>query len=391
MSFSKKLRFAIDQFVPKGYLELEQYDIILRSRITASFLLLSALMSFYVGFIASTFDSADIYQTNPTGLYVLGFAYLFTTLLFRITGAFCIVANMYAAISYIAMYFSSFSFGASTANPLLLFLLMVPMITFIISGKSTALFWTLLNIVSFIFIAHFQTTSISSNLTPDMLQLLHTATWVSLSVGFFFVLFFYDLVNAKLRDVISQERNHFEFEAGHDKLTGLLNRGSFQQRLAQCVSRVKNNHSSAIIGLIDLDGFKPVNDQIGHHAGDLVLKTVSSRMLAAMRKTDTLARLGGDEFAFILQDVKDDAAIDRTVNAMLLALAEPIIIDEHTVQISGSIGLARCPEDHATSYDVLRAADVAMYDAKKIKGRYRHYKDVVKSMDDATNTAKANA
>lgn len=378
MQSSSLLARFIDQLVPAGYLELGQYDIILRSRITVGFLILSAVMSVYLGYMSGQLQitATSTLSSGETGSYIFGAAYLFIILFFRLTGAFCIVANLYAFACYCAMYFSTMSLGATIENPVALFLLMVPMVTFIISGKYTALFWTVLNILSFITVSQLQTTQPEPSLAPDFLELLRIATWVSLSIGFFGILYFYDMVNAKLRHVISEERNHFEFEAGHDKLTGLLNRASFQQRLVQCVNRIKGNKSSAIIGLIDLDGFKPVNDQIGHHAGDIVLKTVATRLQESMRKSDTLARLGGDEFAFILQDIHDHASIDRIVQAMLEALAQPISIDEHTVQISGSIGLARCPEDRSEGYDVLRAADVAMYDAKKSKGRYRYFSEV---------------
>lgn len=378
MQSSSLLVKFIDQLVPEGYLELDQYDIILRSRITAGFLILSAFMSFYIGFMSGKLNPVigNAIHIGQWGSYAFGAVYLLIILVFRFTGAFCVVANMYAVACYGAMYFSALTFGANIENPLALFLLMVPMVTFIISGKYTALFWTLLNIITFITVSRYPPAQLTVELTPEIVELLRIATWISLSIGFFAILYFYDIVNAKLRFVISEERNHFEFEAGHDKLTGLLNRASFQQRLKQSVTRVKTNKTSAIVGLIDLDGFKPVNDQIGHHAGDIVLTTVSRRLQESMRKTDTLARLGGDEFAFILQDIKDDASIHRIVTAMLDALAEPITIDEHTVQISGSIGLARCPEDREEGYDVLRAADVAMYDAKKTKGRYRYFHDV---------------
>ncbi len=393
MSLSRLPVRFIDQLVPQGYLELDQYDIILRSRITAGFLVLSAVMSFYIGYMSGKLDpvAANHLHTGQLGSYVFGAAYFAIILVFRFTGAFCVVANLYAIACYCAMYFSALTFGTTIENPLSLFLLMVPMVTFIISGKYTALFWTFLNIISFIAISKFPPAQTTIPLTPELLEVLRIATWISLSVGFFGILFFYEMVNAKLRYVISEERNHFEFEAGHDKLTGLLNRASFQQRLKQCVNRVKNNKTSAVIGLIDLDGFKPVNDQIGHHAGDIVLTTVSKRLLEAMRKTDTLARLGGDEFAFILQDIKDDASLHVVVTAMLDALAQPITIDEHTVQISGSIGLARCPEDRTEGYDVLRAADVAMYDAKKVKGRYRHFRDVEAFPEEQADNPVASA
>ena len=378
MKSSNFLLRLVDKCIPPGYLELDIYDIILRSRVTIIFVVLSGVTCFYIGFMV---DSLGGSPASQAGMYVLGVAYVMLSVIFHFTGTFFVVANLYAVVCYIAIYFTSLSFGGPLQNPLMPLMLMVPLVTFIISGKYTGLFWTIFTALGFVI------TVMNPDLLPEevvtvpalaakQMQLLQMAAWVLLSIGFFSILYVYDLMNNKLRYVISEERNHYAYEAGHDKLTGLLNRASFQQRLALNVESAKVNRSLAIIGLIDLDGFKPVNDQIGHHAGDIVLKEISAKLKQGMNTTDTLARLGGDEFAFVLPDAKSRNDVDERIQSMLEAIAEPIIIDGQTIQISGSIGLARCPDDHSEPYEVLRAADEAMYAAKNVKGHFCYFHEL---------------
>jgi diguanylate cyclase (GGDEF)-like protein len=144
------------------------------------------------------------------------------------------------------------------------------------------------------------------------------------------------------------------YRAAHDSLTGLPNRAAFTARLEALPGPV------AVV-LVDLDGFKQVNDTLGHHAGDLVLAAVADRLRAGVREGDTAARLGGDEFAMLLPDA--DAEIARAVVERFLALlAEPVDVEGREVRPRASIGAAL-----GTGTDpeaLLRAADAAMYRAK---------------------------
>jgi diguanylate cyclase (GGDEF)-like protein/PAS domain S-box-containing protein len=159
-------------------------------------------------------------------------------------------------------------------------------------------------------------------------------------------------------------------QAFHDGLTGLANRALFADRVEQALRHNARNGDTASVLYIDLDGFKAVNDSLGHQAGDALLQRVTERLSATVRAGDTLARLGGDEFAVLVgqtADGSDDAA--ATAARLLAALDQPVRIGRQTVTVSGSIGIA-VSDESATSDSLIRDADIAMY-AAKTAGRGR--------------------
>ena len=129
--------------------------------------------------------------------------------------------------------------------------------------------------------------------------------------------------------------------------------------------RATRNGSGVALLFIDLDKFKPINDTLGHDAGDLVLKTVAERLNQIIRKTDTAARLGGDEFVLILDNVKErqDAAV--TARTLLEAIPRPIPVNDTTCSVGASIGISHFPTDGKTVAEFLSAADKAMYKVKE--------------------------
>ncbi len=159
-------------------------------------------------------------------------------------------------------------------------------------------------------------------------------------------------------------------QANQDALTGLPNRHAFGQRLGLEAQHAQRDQVAFALLYVDLDHFKSVNDSLGHGAGDALLDAVAERMRSALRASDVLARLGGDEFSVLLP-APADANTARRVGAKLLdALAAPFLIDGHALHISASIGLAVFPQDANTPEDLLRCADLAMYEAKQA-GRSR--------------------
>lgn len=152
-------------------------------------------------------------------------------------------------------------------------------------------------------------------------------------------------------------------QAHHDALTGLPNRILLDQRLREALASIEDNKHIAVI-FIDLDGFKHVNDTLGHHVGDELLIYVSRRLLNNIRTGDTLARLGGDEFAIILNAL-DDSSDALKVSEVLLAQLQPgFKIDDQMIHIGASIGLSLSPSDTTDTVALLSYADSAMYQAK---------------------------
>lgn len=153
-------------------------------------------------------------------------------------------------------------------------------------------------------------------------------------------------------------------QATHDNLTGILNRAAFVKRVTACFSRGKMSadYSFAVL-YIDLDGFKQINDDLGHSAGDEILKLVATKIEQTIRPKDAAARLGGDEFAVILEDVKSSMA-SEVAQRIHQAISKPCVIDSKDARVGASIGIAMNRE-FLSQKVLLGSADAAMYHAKK--------------------------
>lgn len=154
------------------------------------------------------------------------------------------------------------------------------------------------------------------------------------------------------------------FMAHYDELTQLPNRTLFTDRFKQAVAHSKRNESMIGLCFIDLDNFKPVNDNYGHEVGDKVLIEVATRLKANLRGEDSASRLGGDEFCLLLGDIESLAECELLLNRLIDGLAQPYIIDACIHKISVSIGVTLYPIDNADFDTLLRHADQAMYQAK---------------------------
>ncbi len=155
--------------------------------------------------------------------------------------------------------------------------------------------------------------------------------------------------------------------ARHDILTNLPNRALFMDRLKQALARARRNDTMVALLYIDLDNFKPINDTLGHHGGDEVLKGVSARMSSCLREVDTVARIGGDEFAVILSDIAALEAASNMRHKLRTALCEPFYVDGIEARIGASIGIALYPRDTQEIDDLISIADTAMYADKKAR------------------------
>lgn len=165
---------------------------------------------------------------------------------------------------------------------------------------------------------------------------------------------------------------HLRELAYHDRLTGLPNRALFFDRLAQTISASRRSQKRFAVLFADLDGFKVVNDEHGHDAGDIVLKTVAERFVAAVRASDTVARMGGDEFVVILRDIDGRDGAAAVAQKVLDVIGADIALSpELSCRVGVSIGISLCPDNGTDMDDLLMAADAAMYRSKKGgKNRY---------------------
>src|SRR4051812_48225693 len=163
---------------------------------------------------------------------------------------------------------------------------------------------------------------------------------------------------------LNESEDDLAHQASHDSLTGLPNRAWFLHRLRRAVER----GTPVAVMLLDLDGFKTVNDSLGHAAGDTMLIEVATRLKGALRGTDCVARLGGDEFTILAEGAGAEGAVELA-GRVLAALDAPVVLDSRTVFCQASVGIALSADGSYAAMELLRDADAAMYTAKRRGGR----------------------
>jgi diguanylate cyclase (GGDEF)-like protein/PAS domain S-box-containing protein len=163
--------------------------------------------------------------------------------------------------------------------------------------------------------------------------------------------------------------------AKHDFLTGLPNRMTLYDRIDQAISLAPRHQKRVAVLFLDLDGFKHINDSLGHSTGDKLLQSIAKRLVDCVRSSDTVSRQGGDEFVVLLSEVEIPDNTDITARRMLHAVAEPHTIDQHQLHITASIGTSVYPDDGLDAETLIKNADTAMYQAKE-NGRnsYQYFK-----------------
>jgi diguanylate cyclase (GGDEF)-like protein len=164
---------------------------------------------------------------------------------------------------------------------------------------------------------------------------------------------------------LRHSQQQLEQMAYFDSLTGLPNRRMFNDELRRLIARSARAQGDFALLLVDLDGFKQVNDVDGHDAGDALLVAVAERLRNLVRETDSVARLGGDEFAVLLPQSDTDGGIEATCARMIATLAQPLSLGERTIQATASIGVAVCPLEGTTPDELYKSADLALYEAKR--------------------------
>ncbi|WP_197491501.1 GGDEF domain-containing protein [Methylomonas methanica] len=153
--------------------------------------------------------------------------------------------------------------------------------------------------------------------------------------------------------------------ASHDNLTGLPNRPLFKDRLETAQRLAVRNRGKLAVLFIDLDGFKAVNDNLGHKAGDIVLQEVAKRLRESVRDSDTAARMGGDEFIILLNGIECNGDAGVVAEKILAALKKPILLEGQIAKVGASIGIAIFPDHSHDSEKLISYADCAMYEIKK--------------------------
>ncbi len=171
--------------------------------------------------------------------------------------------------------------------------------------------------------------------------------------------------------LVTREASYFAHQVFHDPLTELANRRLLINRLRQALDRARPTRDAVAVAMLDLDGFKPINDSLGYTAGDELLREVARRLQACVRGIDTVARWGGDEFMFVLPLVMDEEGARSAAARMLGALTPPITVRDQRVRLRASVGIALFPQHASDADELLVRADAAMFAAKRDGGGIR--------------------
>jgi diguanylate cyclase (GGDEF)-like protein/PAS domain S-box-containing protein len=192
---------------------------------------------------------------------------------------------------------------------------------------------------------------------PGLMQLAHTA---GSQIGQFLA-----------RTAAEQD---LKFVATHDALTGLPNRTLFGERLSQVLAQAQRYNRKLALLFVDLDGFKVINDTLGHDVGDLFLKEAAGRLRAGLREGDIIGRFGGDEFVILIEEYGEQRQLAEIARKIADAIAQPVSVRGHECRVTASVGISTYPQDGRDSQALLRSADSAMYRAKEFgKDRFEFY------------------
>ncbi len=169
-----------------------------------------------------------------------------------------------------------------------------------------------------------------------------------------------------LERMVAEATAVLSYRATHDALTDLPNRRLFHDRMEQAIAIARRNVEEVALLYIDLDGFKVINDTLGHAAGDVLLCEVVKRLKQDLRLSDTLARMGGDEFTLVAPVGKEDASHMALADRLRHLLSDPFVVEDNALYVSASIGISVYPRDGRDASELLRSADAAMYEAKRL-------------------------
>jgi diguanylate cyclase (GGDEF)-like protein len=178
------------------------------------------------------------------------------------------------------------------------------------------------------------------------------------------------LLDAQEAQRLAQEER-IRHQAYHDELTGLPNRTSFAEQLQATIRRARRTGWMLGVMFLDLDRFKVVNDSLGHHSGDQLLRVAATRIQRAVRESDMLFRMGGDEFTVLLENVRGPEETAAVAQRIIETIAEPVQLQSHEIRVTASIGMALFPRDDSSGVRIVKSADTAMYRAKEL-GRNRY-------------------
>lgn len=277
--------------------------------------------------------------------------------------------------TYIGVMMGIATSGGPLASPATPIIVIPVILAFTLGTRYSGLAWSIIIMATHVAMIVIDRTIFKFPQLLDMSKPLmhHLMHWGVNYFAIIFLMLVFESITRRLKQERDAERDRYAFLAAHDPLTGLANRLMFDNQLTRALASSDRNKNIVGLVMIDLDGFKPINDTLGHDMGDNILRAIADRLTNLLRKADTIARIGGDEFAVILENVSSPPGIDIVSQRIVDEIGKPYDILPEGVRVYASVGVAMYPL-HTRDENTLRVlADHAMYDAKKTHNCYKIY------------------
>ncbi|MBB5186824.1 diguanylate cyclase (GGDEF)-like protein [Zhongshania antarctica] len=297
---------------------------------------------------------------------ILGSGILLALFTIRFSGQRIAALNIFIATLSAGLALVSVQTGGvqSPVNPCVI---AIPALATLSIGAVAGAIWSLIVVAaaSLLFIAANYGYVFTNIISPQNMAVAEFSSLLTAASLTLFIIIYFEISSKKLHELFNAEHLQFVQLAHRDSLTGLANRRYFINEIEAVIAKARIDKSRFCILYFDLNNFKKINDNLGHHSGDQVLLEFALRLSKLNRSSDLIARLGGDEFCIILPGLTDAEAIKQKIHNYSQVLDAPLLLENTPYQISASIGYAAYPE-HGTDYEtLLQVADQKMYQVKR--------------------------
>lgn len=326
--------------------------------------LLSVVSVFFLSFSPLTPDQLhNVYII--AGLTIL--AYVIGLYVLRSGGHLVVAINLYSVTIYINIITIVCITGGFSESPQVILLLFIPLWSFVMLDY---IYGVLASVAVAIAVITLCVLEVQGVEFPQYILLgtqpyMRLQAWIGLLVIITCCLYVYAHNFNALNERLNAERSRLAYQAVHDPLTGLSNRTLFYKRARAAIEHIVDGQLKMGIIYIDVDEFKPINDELGHEVGDKVLVIIGQRLKEAVRSSDTVSRLGGDEFGIVLHGLANKDAAQVIAEKIVRSIARPIATQGHELKVGASLGIVVSSNNGIKVDDLVRQADNAMYKAKR--------------------------